>query len=62
MAYTQAPIECDIYMKLPAGTEVKKGTAEMHVLMLLKNLNGRRQAGKVQADNLAKKLIEVDFQ
>ena len=46
MAYTQAPIECDMHMKLPAGIEVKGGTAEMHCLKLLKNFYGGRQAGK----------------
>ena len=62
MTYTQAPIEYDTYMKLLASIEVKGGTAEMHVLKLLKNLYGRRQAGKVWADYLAEKLIEADFQ
>ena len=57
MAYTHAPIECDMYMKLLAGIEVKGGTAEMHVLKLLKNLTG-----KVWTDYLAEKLIEADFQ
>ena len=61
MAYTQVPIECDIYMILPASIEVKGGTAEMHVLKLLKNLYGGRQAGKVWADYLAEKLIEAGF-
>ena len=57
MAYTHPPIECDMYMKLPAGIEVKGGTAEMHVLKWLKNLTG-----KIWADYLVEKLIEADFQ
>ena len=48
-------------MILPASIEVKGGTAEMHVLKLLKNLYGGRQAGKVWADYLAEKLIEAGF-
>ena len=51
-----------MYLKLPAGIEVKGGTAEMHVLKLLKNLYGGRQAGKVWVDYLAEKLIGADFQ
>ena len=62
IAYTQVPIECDMYMKLPAGIEVKGGTAETHVLKVPKNLYGGRQAGEVWADYLAEKLIETDFQ
>ena len=51
-----------MYMKLPAGIEVKGGTTEMHVLKLLKNLYVGRQAGKVWVDFLAETLIEADFQ
>ena len=62
MAYTQAPIESVMYMKLPANIEIKGGKAEMYGLNLLKNIYGRRQAGKVSVNNLAEKLIEADFQ
>ena len=62
MAYTEAPIMCYMYMKLPASIEVMGKPAEMHILKLLRNLNGRRQAGKVWADYLAKELIDADFQ
>ena len=57
MTYTQAPIECDKYMKLPAEMDVKGGSAETHVVKLLKNIYDRKQAGKVWADYLAEKLI-----
>ena len=62
MAYIQAPIECDMYMRLQADTEVKEGTAETHVLKCLKNLYGGRQAGNVWADYLAENLIDADFE
>ena len=52
MLYIQAPTECDVYMKFPAGIGVQEGTTETHVLKLLKNLY----------DCLAEKLIEADFQ
>lgn len=61
MAYMQAPIECDMYMKLPAGLEVKNGNSKTHALKLLKNLYGGRQAGKVWADVLADKLVSCGY-
>ena len=45
MAYTQAPIEHDMYMSFSAGIEAKGDTAKMDILKLLKNLYGGRQAG-----------------
>ena len=35
MAYTQAPIEMDMYMELPAGIEIKHGDSQSCVLKLL---------------------------
>eukprot|EP00957_Ditylum_brightwellii_P209041 15359992-Ditylum_brightwellii.AAC.1 len=61
MAYTQANPEFDMYMKLPKGIEVTN-SREPHVLKLLKNLYGSRQAGKVWADFLKKGLKEIGFQ
>ena len=49
-------------MRLPAGIEVKVGTAKTHVLKLPKNLYGGRVAGKVRADYLTDKSIEADLQ
>ena len=40
MPYTQATVECDMYMRLPAGIEVEGGEAETHILKLVKNLYG----------------------
>ena len=62
MAYTQVPLECDMYMRLTAGIEIERDRWETYVLKLLKNHYGGRQVGKVWADYLAKKLIEADFQ
>jgi hypothetical protein len=41
---TQADIEFDMYMELPAGIEMKYGNGKTHVLKLLKNLYGQKQA------------------
>ena len=45
MAYTQAPIEMDMGMELPADIETKHGDSQSQVLKLLKNLFGQKQAG-----------------
>ena len=48
MAYTQAPIEMDMYMELPAGVQADTaGNNKGCVLQLLANLYGQKQAGLV---------------
>ena len=44
LAYPQAPLQCDIYMDLPAGVRARFG--EEKVLKLNKNLYGQKQAGR----------------
>ena len=51
-----------MYMRLPVGIENNGGIAETHILKLLKNQYGGRQAGKVCMNCLAKKLVEADFE
>jgi Reverse transcriptase (RNA-dependent DNA polymerase) len=45
-AFPQAPVETDIYMKIPQGFHVSGGTKD-HCLKLLNNLYGQKQAGRV---------------
>ncbi len=45
LAYTQAPSEMDMYMELPDGIEPKGDSRATHVLKLLSNLYGQKQAG-----------------
>jgi hypothetical protein len=47
MAYPQAPIKMDIYMKLPQGIQTATGNSKDHILQLLKNIYGQKQAGCV---------------
>jgi hypothetical protein len=47
MAYPQAPIEEDIYMDLPQGIKTTAGNSKDHVLKLLKNIYGQKQAGRI---------------
>ncbi len=47
LVYTQAPIEVDMYTELPQGIETNFGNNKMHVLQLISNLYGQKQAGRV---------------
>ena len=46
LAYPQAEIEFDLYMDLPKGIQMANGKHGTHVLKLLKNLYGQKQAGR----------------
>ena len=61
MAYPQAPIEMDMYMELPQGIETKNRNSKDHVLKLLQNIYGQKQAGRVWNHHLTAKLLEVGF-
>jgi hypothetical protein len=66
LAYTQADIERDLYMKLPAGFSVPGRTIteqdrKDYVLKLEKNLYGQKQAGRVWYLNLRKNLLKLGF-
>lgn len=61
-AYAEAPIECDMYMKLPAGVKTKHGYAKDYVLKLMANLYGQKQDGRVWNQYMVHKLLEISFQ
>jgi hypothetical protein len=66
LAYTQADIERELYMKLPAGfTAPGKTITEQnrkdYVLKLEKNLYGQKQAGRVWYLHLRKNLLKLGF-
>jgi hypothetical protein len=61
LAYPQADIEFDMYMDLPKGIETKHGNGKTHVLKLLKNLYGQKQAGRVWNQYLTKGLTKIGF-
>ena len=52
MAYTQAPIKCDMYLQLPDRIETESSSSRTHVVKLLRNVYGQKQAGKVWDDFL----------
>ena len=57
-AYTQAPIDCDMYMEFPRGFKVH-GDVDRNavVLKLHRNLSGQKQAARVWYENLHKRLV-----
>jgi Reverse transcriptase (RNA-dependent DNA polymerase) len=55
-AFSQAPIEAELYMKIPRGLNVG-GTRSTHSLKLLRNVYGQKQAGRVWNKYLTKGLI-----
>ena len=62
LAYPQAEIECDLYMKLPHGFETTAGNNKSHVLKLKRNLYGQRQAGKIWYDHLVAGLKKIGYE
>jgi hypothetical protein len=61
LAYQQAPIEFDLCMELPKGIQLSSGNSKTHVLRLIKNLYGQKQAGRVWNQHLAKGLKKAGF-
>ena len=58
LAYPQAPIEREIYMKIPRGMEIGGKDKNDFVLKLHRNIYGQKQAGRVWYQYLSKKLVE----
>ena len=61
MAHPQAPIEMGMYVELPQGIKTKHGNSKDHVLKLLQNIYGQKQAGRVWNHHLTAKLLDVGF-
>jgi hypothetical protein len=61
MAYPHAPIKNDVYMELPQDIETATGDSNDHVLKLLKNIHGQKQAGCVWNLYLIEKLSSINF-
>ena len=63
LAFTQAPVERDIYMKIPKGFEIEDGSTNDYVLQLHRNVYGQKQAGRVWNQHLTKILTtKLGFQ
>eukprot|EP00957_Ditylum_brightwellii_P153241 11663154-Ditylum_brightwellii.AAC.1 len=61
MANPHADIECDLYMKLPAGVETIDELGDDFVLKLKKNFYGQKQAGRVWHEHLKAALEDIGF-
>ena len=62
LAYPHAPMEVPPYMNFPKGYKFKEGiTMKTHVLKLIKNLYGQKQAGRVWNKYLHEGLSEIGF-
>jgi hypothetical protein len=48
-------------MELPTGIHTKHGNSKDHILKLLANINGQKQASNVWNDYLVTKLGEINF-
>jgi hypothetical protein len=60
LAYPQAPVECDLYMEIPRGFHFQ-GSRKSHVLQILQNIYGQKQAGRVWNQHLTKGLLARGF-
>ena len=61
LAYPQADIPFDNFMKLPKGISTKEGKRDSHVLKLRKNIYGGKNSGKIWYDYLKKGLMNIGF-
>ena len=51
-----------MHLQLPDGIETDSGNSRTHVLKLLINVYGQKQAGKVWADFLSENLFKIGFE
>ena len=61
LAYPQADVECDIYMKIPRDFTIEGKDRRTHVLKLIKNLYGQKQAGRIWNQHLHNSLLELGW-
>ena len=62
LAYPQADIETELFMKLPRGIQLPNNISnETHALRLKKNVYGQKQAGRVWVNHLQKGLRNIGF-
>ena len=61
LAFPQAPIERELFMKIPKGYVIDDGDTNDYVLQLNKNMYGQKQAGRVWNKFLVKNLQKVGF-
>jgi transposase InsO family protein len=60
LAFPQADVECDIYMEVPMGFDLK-GDKKKYCLKLKKNIYGTKQGGRVWNRHLHKGLLKLGY-
>jgi hypothetical protein len=60
LAYPQAEVECELYMEIPRCFTYRN-QRRTHVLKLLRNVYGQKQAGRVWNQHLVNGLLEIGF-
>ena len=60
-AYPQAPIEKEMYMKVPVGIDITEGAKEDFALKMFRNIYGQKQAGRVWNKYLHNILLKLGF-
>ena len=61
-AYPEAPIEKEMYMKIPVGINIAKGEKEGFMLKMIRNIYGQKQAGRVWNKFLHNILLKLGFE
>ena len=61
-AFPQAPIQRELFVKIPAGYEIENEDKSKFALQVHKNLYGQKQAGRVWNSYLVEKLKELHFE
>ena len=61
LAFPQAPIEYELFMKLSPGIKIKGVSNRTHCLQLLRNLYGQKQAGRVWNRYLVEEILNISF-
>ena len=59
MAYPQAPIKCNIYMKTTDGVDTDQGSNKSHFLNILKNIYRQKREVRVWNDYITSKLLKL---
>ena len=61
LAYSQAPIKCDLFMKMPRGIVVPGYDPKQYCLRLVKNIYGQKQAGRAWNKYLCEGPTKLSF-
>ena len=61
LAFPQADVETDIYMKIPAGYHRNDADPAEHCLKLIKNVYGTRQGPRTWSKHLTRGLLNIGF-